>query len=101
MNIKIVYFVNRNINQKIIVQKIKYKKKKKLEFNNEISIKSLEKKPKNGGTPAKEKNMIVIKDKKKKLNFKSLKANKVLKFVLTICCKNQKRINNEKLYTNI
>jgi hypothetical protein len=51
----------------------------------EIKIKSLEKKPIKGGTPAIENNTIVKVDKKKKLNLTSLKEYKVLKLKLINC----------------
>ena len=72
-------------------------KKKKLEFIKEIKIKSLEKNPKNGGTPDKENNIIVIVIKEKKLNLKSLKEYIVLKLKLMYCCKFQNNINKEIL----
>jgi hypothetical protein len=72
------------------------KKGKKLEFNKFIKINNLEKKPTNGGTPAIENKTIVITDKKKKLNFKSLKECRVLKLKLTYCFKVQK-INRSEI----
>jgi hypothetical protein len=60
-------------------------------------INNLEKKPIKGGIPAIEKSEIVIIDKKKKLNLKSAKENKVLKLKLTYCLIVQKINKSDKL----
>ena len=56
------------------------------------NIKILEKKPIKGGTPAKDKKIIVKELIKKKFNFKSLNEYIVLKLKLMNCCKIQKII---------
>lgn len=61
------------------------------------SIRSLEKNPTNGGTPAIEKRDTVIKNRKKKFNFTSIKENKVLKSEITNCFNVQKIVSNERL----
>lgn len=53
---------------------------KKFEFINETNISNLGKKPKRGGTPAREKNVIVKTDEKKKFNFKSEKEEMTVVF---------------------
>jgi hypothetical protein len=76
---------------------VKKKTYKKLTLINKIKISSLEKKPKKGGTPAIDKNKIVITKTKKKLYFKSVNECKVFELEFMNCVKVQNNIIKEKL----
>jgi hypothetical protein len=66
-----------------------------------VNIKSLEKNPIKGGTPAIENNRIVIVIKKKLLKLKLLNECKVLNCVSTVLNRTQKSVISEVLYINM
>lgn len=77
-----------------------YKRKKEL-LVSRVNIKSLEKKPIKGGTPAIENSRIVIVIKKKLLKLKLLNDCKVLNCVNTVLKSTQKSVISEVLYINM
>jgi hypothetical protein len=68
-----------------------------LEFKRFNRIKSFEKNPINGGTPAMEKKIIKKTDKLKKFSLKSLSEYRVLISVVITFCNVQKTIKNDIL----